>query len=91
MAAVNGFAARVEAHKKYPYMALKRNLEGRPVVYVELDAGGELAALSLSASSGVDSLDKAALEAVRSACPYRHGLGARLAMEVPVQYRLSGG
>lgn len=90
-ATIDGFLARVEANKKYPYMALKRSLEGRPVIYTELDAAGNLVALSLSASSGTESLDKAALAAVRNACPYRHGLGTVLAMEVPVNYQLTGG
>lgn len=89
--AIDRFLARVEAHKEYPYMALKRNQEGRPVVRVEFDADGNLISARLSASSGVQSLDHAAVKAVRSASPFQHGLGTALSMEVPVRYQLTGG
>lgn len=90
-AAIDRFVSRVEVHKEYPYMALKRNQEGRPVVRVELDAEGNLISAALSGPSGISSLDNAAVKAVRSACPFQHGLGEALSIEVPVRYQLTGG
>lgn len=90
LTAVERFLLRVEDHKDYPYMAMKRNLEGRSVIAVELAADGSLNAAELLVSSGVASLDKAALKAIQNACPFVHGLGEPLAMNVPVSYKLGG-
>lgn len=90
-AAVEVFLTRVEQRKKYPYIAMKRHLEGRPVIHVELDAAGNLVSLFVNSSSGADSLDQAALEAVQKACPYAHQLGVELVMDIPVRYELSEG
>lgn len=89
-AAIDRFVSLVERHKKYPYMALKRGQTGIASVHVRLSADGDLRAAEISASSGVKSLDEAALDAVRSASPFRHGLGEPLNMVVPVNYQLAG-
>ncbi len=86
-AAADRFARSVEANKKYPYMAVRRNVQGTVVVNVVLDAAGNLS--SVSVGSGVDgTIDNAAIAAVRAACPFQHGLNERLSMEVPVRFYL---
>ena len=86
-AAADRFARRVEANKKYPYMAVRRNVQGTVIVNVVLDAAGNLS--SVSVGSGVDgTIDNAAITAVRAACPFQHGLNERLSMEVPVRFNL---
>lgn len=91
-AEIERFVAAVETQNKrnYPYMALKRNLTGRAVAHVELDAAGNLVSVYIGVSSGIELLDAAAVKAVRAACPFRHGLGTGLAMDVPVSYTLGG-
>lgn len=82
------FAARVEANKEYPYMAVKRGLSGVVSVTVTLSAEGALENSYISASSGVSVLDNAALQAVRDACPFSHGAGRSLTLIVPLHFDL---
>lgn len=82
------FAARVEANKEYPYMAVKRGLSGVVSVTVTLSAEGALENSYISASSGVSVLDNAALQAVRDACPFSHGAGRSLTLTVPLHFDL---
>ncbi|MDQ0202987.1 energy transducer TonB [Pectinatus haikarae] len=83
--AINGFVARVEAHKNYPYMAQRRNVEGTSVIHVVLNESGYISHLSVVSSAG-DILDKAAMDAVREACPYMHGLKRDLSMDIPIHF-----
>ncbi len=48
----------------YPAQARRRNQQGEVLVEVRLDEGGQQRSLSVLRSSGIDSLDLAALEAV---------------------------
>ena len=82
------FAARVEANKEYPYMAVKRGQSGVVSVTVTLSAEGALESSYISASSGVSVLDNAALQAVRNSCPFRHGAGRSLTLTVPIHFDL---
>lgn len=82
------FAARVEANKEYPYMAVKRGLSGVVDVTVTLSAEGELESSYISASSGASVLDNAALQAVYNACPFSHGAGRSLTLTVPIHFDL---
>lgn len=82
------FAARVEANKKYPHMAMKRNQQGVVYVYATLGTEGSLVEHGISSSSGVDSLDKAALQAVERSCPFSHGAGHAVTFTVPIHFEL---
>lgn len=82
------FARAVEAHKVYPYAAVRLNQEGTVTVSVTIDASGNL--VSANVLSGVNgNLDKAALNAVNKACPFPHGLGESITMQVPVKFYLN--
>jgi periplasmic protein TonB len=52
---------------KYPRVCIRRNQEGDVVVAFTVRADGATANVRLAKSSGVDRLDKAALEAIRTA------------------------
>ncbi len=82
------FAARVEANKEYPYMAVNRGQSGVVSVTVTLSAEGALESSYISASSGVSVLDNAALQAVRNSCPFGHGAGRSLTLTVPIHFDL---
>ena len=82
------FASRVESNKEYPYMAMKRNQHGVVTVYATISAGGSLLDSGIAGSSGVSSLDKAALAAVRSSCPFEHGAGDTITITVPIHFYL---
>ena len=82
------FAIRVESNKEYPYMAMKRNQQGVVTVYATISAGGSLLDSGIAGSSGVSSLDKAALAAVRSSCPFEHGAGDTITITVPIHFYL---
>lgn len=82
------FARSVEAHKVYPYAAVRLNQEGTVTVSVTIDASGNL--ISANVISGVNgNLDKAALNAINKACPFPHGLGESITMQVPVKFYLN--
>lgn len=82
------FAARVEANKEYPYMAVKRGLTGVVSVTAVLSSEGDLTQVYVSASSGASVLDKAALQAVRNACPFAHGANRSINITVPIHFDL---
>lgn len=82
------FAARVEANKEYPYMAIKRGQSGVVRVTITLSAEGILESAYVSDSSGVGVLDNAALQAVHSSCPFSHGAGRSITLTVPIHYDL---
>lgn len=82
------FAQAVEAHKSYPYAAVRLNQQGTVIVNVTIDANGNL--INADVVSSVNgNLDKAALNAVYSACPFSHGLGESISMNVPVNFYLN--
>ena len=82
------FAARVEAHKEYPYNAVKRRQQGAVTTSVTLSADGSLLSASVIGSSGVSSLDESALSAVRASCPFAHGAGHSITLEVTTCFNL---
>lgn len=82
------FAQAVENHKSYPYAAVRLNQQGTVIINVTIDASGNL--ISAGVVSSVNgNLDKAALNAVYSACPFSHGLGESISMNVPVNFYLN--
>ena len=82
------FAARVEANKRYPSMAIRMEQQGVVVVYATLSADGDLVDYGISSSSGYDSMDKAALKAVASSCPFSHGANRSITITVPIHFQL---
>ena len=86
--AVEVVAQAVENHKSYPYAAVRLNQQGTVIINVTIDANGNL--ISAGVVSSVNgNLDKAALNAVYSACPFSHGLGESISMNVPVNFYLN--
>lgn len=82
------FAARVEANKKYPSMAIRMDQQGVVMVYATLSADGNLLDYGVSSSSGYDNLDKVALKAVASSCPFSHGANGSITITVPIHFQL---
>ncbi len=83
---------RVAEIKRYPSSARLNGWEGRVVLRAVIRSDGHLAAISVQKSSGYDVLDKAAIEAVRLACPLymKHELGRpEVAVSLPIVYSLS--
>ena len=74
--------------KSYPYAAGRLNQQGTVIINVTIDASGNL--ISAGVISSVNgNLDKAALNAVYNACPFSHGLGESISMNVPVNFYLN--
>lgn len=82
------FAARVEVNKRYPSMAIRMDQQGVVMVYATLSADGNLLDYGVSSSSGYDNLDKAALKAVASSCPFSHGANGSITITVPIHFQL---
>ncbi|MCK7596292.1 energy transducer TonB [Microbulbifer sp. CAU 1566] len=75
----------------YPELARQRRQQGTVVVEVQLDASGTQVVRRLLQSSGVDSLDEAALRAVARwhFLPYRENGRARLSrVQLPIRFSL---
>jgi TonB family protein len=78
----------------YPASALRAGWEGTTVLRVEVSANGTPSTVMVIESSGHRVLDKAAIEAVRSARfqPARYGSAATNSwVEVPISFRLNRG
>lgn len=73
-AEMTSYRARVMAHlarhKSYPDGARDRGVSGRATVSFTLERSGAVLAVSLAASSTIDSLDQATLAMVRRAAPF---------------------
>ena len=82
------FASRVEANKRYPSMAIRIDQQGVVMVSATLSADGNLLDYGVSSSSGYDNLDKAALKAVASSCPFSHGANGSITITVPIHFQL---
>jgi protein TonB len=83
---------RISELKKYPAMARMNGWEGKVVLKVSIRKDGELKDVQVVTSSGHATLDQAAMEAVRRACPLnmQHELTAPMVvLHVPVNYRLN--
>jgi len=83
---------RVAELKRYPSAARLNGWEGKVVLRVVIRADGHLADVRVQKSSGYDELDRAALEAIRLACPLhmKHELNtSEVAMNIPLVYSLA--
>lgn len=63
--------AAIQKHQRYPASALQMEREGRVTLKFTLHTNGGISGISILHSSGTDSLDEAALEAVHHAVPFR--------------------
>lgn len=76
----------------YPAQARRRNQQGLVLVEVRLDAGGQLRGLRLLRSSGVESLDRSAMDAVanwRFRPETQNGLPVPSRVHIPIEFALS--
>lgn len=60
---------KIERAKRYPRMAMKMRIEGRPSVAFQINPDGSVKYVRIVNSSGEEVLDKAALETVQRAAP----------------------
>lgn len=82
---------RVEELKRYPTSARVDRAEGRVVVKAVINEDGSIGEVEVFQSSGHPGLDKAAVETMRQAAPFRlpRPLGQpRMTIKIPMSYRL---
>lgn len=84
-----GFWAAVDENKEYPYMAMKRHLEGSASVGCTVTSDGSVVGVFLEGSSGHDILDDAAVAAVRAVGSYPNPSGRDVPISVPVRFNLN--
>ena len=82
----NGFWAAVDANKEYPYMALKRHLEGTTKITTTISASGAITNVSVSSSSGYSVLDEAAVAAAYAVGSYPNPTGGPVIVDTNVQF-----
>jgi protein TonB len=83
---------RIVELRQYPSVARVNGWEGKVVLRVQIRQDGHLDSVSIVKSSGHETLDNAAMEAVRRACPLhmRHELTAPMVVvQVPINYSLN--
>lgn len=76
----------------YPEESRLRNEQGTVVLKLVIDSKGSVSDASVKHSSGIDRLDKAALEAVRTWClkpPQQQGKPATAEVEAPFDFKLN--
>lgn len=61
---------RIAKFKQYPRLALRRGLEGQPIVHFTITRNGGIQDLRVAKSSGSGILDQAALESVKKGAPF---------------------
>lgn len=85
---IAGFRAAIDANKQYPSMAIRRGLTGSVTVAVTLGPSGSCQGVSIIASSGQRLLDRAAVQAVRDACPYPNPEGRTVQVTTTLHFSL---
>lgn len=81
-------ANRIEAFKKYPYLARRKGIEGDVVLLIDIDKGGNLVNARVSKSSGYEILDHSAEMLIKKVFPIKHNLNRDLKLRIPITYRL---
>ena len=84
----NGFWAAVNANKEYPYMALKRHLEGTTTITTTISASGAITNVSVSSSSGHSVLDEAAVAAAYAVGSYPNPTGKTVTVDTNVRFNI---
>ena len=83
--------SQIEQHKYYPHFSKKQDHEGTVFIKLDIAKDGSVVQAALLSSSGYNTLDKAALDAVRQSSPFPapsdYGLG-ELSLDIPVCYML---
>ena len=82
----NGFWAAVNANKEYPYMALKRHLEGTTTITTTISASGAITNVTVSSPSGHSVLDEAAVAAAYAVGSYPNPTGGPVIVDTPVRF-----
>jgi protein TonB len=83
---------RISELRHYPSTARLNGWEGKVVLKVSIRNDGHLNSVEVVKSSGYESLDQAAIEAVRRACPLhmKHELSSEMVvLTLPVSYSLN--
>ncbi len=83
--------SQIERHKYYPRFSKKQDHQGTVLIKLDIAKNGSIVKTALLSSSGYNTLDKAALDAVRQSSPFPapsdYGL-RELSLDVPVQYMI---
>ncbi len=85
---VDGFWAALNSNKQYPYMAVRRGIQGTVTLAIALDGDGNLMHVSVASSSGNSMLDEAAIQAAQASCPYPNASGQPVSINTTVVFRL---
>ncbi|MGQ0556552.1 MAG: TonB family protein [Nitrospiraceae bacterium] len=83
---------RVAELKRYPSLARLNGQEGKVILKAVIRSDGQLADVFVQKSSGYSTLDEAAIEAVKLACPLhmRHAIGkSQIVVSLPIVYSLA--
>ncbi|ERJ92699.1 TonB-dependent receptor [Selenomonas sp. oral taxon 892 str. F0426] len=84
----NGFWAAVNANKEYPYMAMKRRLEGTTTIVTTISASGAITSVSVASSSGHGILDDAAVAAAYAVGSYPNPTGGTVSVTTNVSFSI---
>ena len=84
----NGFWAAVNANKEYPYMAMKRRLEGTTTIVTTISTSGDITSVSVASSSGHGLLDDAAVAAAYAVGSYPNPTGATVSVTTNVSFSI---
>ena len=84
----NGFWAAVNANKEYPYMAMKRRLEGTTTIVTTISSSGAITSVSVASSSGHGMLDDAAVAAAYAVGSYPNPTGATVSVTTNVSFSI---
>ena len=84
----NGFWAAVNANKEYPYMAMKRRLEGTTTIVTTISSSGAITSVSIASSSGHGVLDEAAVAAAYAVGSYPNPTGATVSVTTNVSFSI---
>ena len=83
---------RMEELKRYPADARLDRIEGKVVLKAIVNSDGSVEAVEVFRSSGNESLDRAAVELLNLAAPFRfpHALGrSQMTVKIPMTYKLT--
>ena len=84
----NGFGAAVNANKEYPYMALKRHLEGTTTITTTISASGAITSVTVSSPSGHSVLDEAAVAAAYAVGSYPNPTGKTVTVDTNIRFNI---
>lgn len=79
---------KIEALKQYPYLARRKSIEGKVMLFVEIDRLGNLINTKIIKSSGYEILDQSALMLIKKAFPIKHNFNRDLRVTIPITYKL---